>query len=102
MAKYSYIIDGDKLSVVYADNPANIINKSTKMIKGAYGKLVPALAEITSGGDITIVPLDKIGKQRYFNDPLETYFNGKEIMLLDFTQKMMSRPEYFIGKVTLP
>lgn len=101
MAYCTYKQDGDILRVVYNDNPANIINKGTKMVRASMKKSVPALAEISVDGTIKTTPLDKLGKNGYFNHPRKTLIKDDAIYLLDFKIKPFGYPDYFIGKVTL-
>jgi len=102
MANFAYKQDGDKLRVIYNDNPANIINKSTKLVRASIKKCVPALGEISSNGDITTKPLDKLGKNNCFNYPAKSMIKDGSIILVSFKPKSFSRPDVYIGKVALP
>jgi hypothetical protein len=101
MAYINYKQDGDVLRVVYNDNPANIINKGTKMVRASMKKCVPALAEITSSGDIKTTPLDKLGKTVYFCHPRKALITSDAIYLIESKMKTFGYPDNFIGKVPL-
>jgi hypothetical protein len=102
MARLGFAQDENKLKVVYCDNPANIINKSTKLVRGAMLKTVPAYAEITSGGDISVIALDKLGKLKLMNYPDESLLVNNNVILLDFKLKGFFNRDYFIGKAMIP
>jgi len=98
----AYAHDANKLRVIYCDNPANILNKSKKMVYGSTLKTVPAYAEISSGGDITIKPLDKFAKKKMMCYPGESELVDNNIILLSAKIKGMFSMDYFLGKTPLP